>query len=176
MQNEWSLYFKHNEIIKLIRLDISRTYQNKELFKKSEIQEILIKILFAWSIDNEHISYRQGMNEILAIILLAIYPFYTSTNKKDLKFGNMLTNHEENLLLYSKEIFYFLHDEAELPFDLYILFDLFMKNGLMVLYSNQSIQHKKEPYVKEEFKIKSNDLFTFKYGEKYDLMKDVSKF
>jgi hypothetical protein len=116
------------------------------------------------------------MNEILAIILLAIYPFYTSTNKKDLKFGNMLTNQEENLLLYSKEIFYFLHDETELSFDLYILFDLFMKNGLMDLYSNQSIQHKKEPYVKEEFKIKSNDLFTFKYGEKYDLMKDVSKF
>jgi hypothetical protein len=146
------------------------------LFKKSEIQEILIKILFAWSVDNENISYRQGMNEILAIILLAIYPFYTSTNKKEINFENIKKLQEESLSLYSKEIFLFLHDEAQLPFDLYILFDLLMKNGLMDLYNNQSIQQKKEASFKEEFKMKSSNLFTFKNGEKYDLMKDVSNF
>jgi hypothetical protein len=116
------------------------------------------------------------MNEILAIILLAIYPFYTSTNKKEINFENIKKLQEESLSLYSKEIFLFLHDEAQLPFDLYILFDLLMKNGLMDLYNNQSIQQKKEASFKEEFKMKSSNLFTFKNGEKYDLMKDVSNF
>ena len=29
-----------------------------------------------WSLDNSKLSYRQGMNEICAIIIISLYPYY----------------------------------------------------------------------------------------------------
>ena len=57
-----------------IILDLNHTYyQDKDLFQNTVIKEILVNILFIWSKENRDTSYRQGMNEILAVILFALY-------------------------------------------------------------------------------------------------------
>jgi TBC1 domain family protein 5 len=55
----------------LIRQDIDRTLQDLEIFTDYEVKENLKNILYLWAKDNNEFSYRQGMNEILAIIVIA---------------------------------------------------------------------------------------------------------
>ena len=52
----------------LIRLDVDRTHQKLQLFQSEENKETLQSTLFVWSM-NHKIGYKQGMNEIAAIIL-----------------------------------------------------------------------------------------------------------
>ena len=63
---------------------------------------MMVNILFLWSKENRDISYKQGMNELLAVILFGFYPFYHKTEKIDI--NNLLTNSAN-----AKEIYLFLH-------------------------------------------------------------------
>ena len=42
-------------------------------------------ILFMWNKENSDVGYKQGMNDLLAIILLALYPYYFKNNTKKTK-------------------------------------------------------------------------------------------
>lgn len=78
------------------------------------------------------------MNEILAVLLLALYPFYlkdTFTQDKEIV--------KEKILLYQKdwdisslanELYFFLYQEKELQADLYTLFNAVMQRGILELY------------------------------------------
>lgn len=59
----------------LINKDLDRTHQEMELFLQNKIKNILANVLYIWSKENSIVSYRQGMNELLAIIFIAFYPF-----------------------------------------------------------------------------------------------------
>jgi len=68
--SKWNQYFKDNEMIKTIKLDLRRTYPELSFFAREETQMKMLNILFTWSKSHPEISYRQGMNELLAPILL----------------------------------------------------------------------------------------------------------
>jgi len=68
--SKWNQYFKDNEMIKTIKLDLRRTYPELPFFAREETQMKMLNILFTWSKSHPEISYRQGMNELLAPILL----------------------------------------------------------------------------------------------------------
>jgi TBC1 domain family member 5 len=71
--NPWSNFFDDNKLKNEIKLDIDRTYADKEFFRRDETKEQMIQILFIWSKNHPSISYRQGMNEILAAIVFCFY-------------------------------------------------------------------------------------------------------
>jgi TBC1 domain family member 5 len=62
-----------NELKILIKKDIDRTLQEKSLFQKEEVKEMMVNILFIWSKSHPEISYRQGMNELLAVMVIVAY-------------------------------------------------------------------------------------------------------
>jgi len=68
--SKWNQYFKDNEMIKTIKLDLRRTYPELSFFSREDTQMKMLNILFTWSKSHPEISYRQGMNELLAPILL----------------------------------------------------------------------------------------------------------
>jgi len=68
--SKWNQYFKDNEMIKTIKLDLRRTYPEHAFFANKQTQLKMLNILFTWSKSHPEISYRQGMNELLAPILL----------------------------------------------------------------------------------------------------------
>ena len=70
------------ELKDLINKDLIRTYQDIDIFLQNNIKNNLANILYIWSKENESISYRQGMNEILAVLLLAFYPVYFVSKSK----------------------------------------------------------------------------------------------
>jgi hypothetical protein len=56
------------EMKDLIKNDVNRTCQEFEYFRRQETKEILNSMLFLWG--KEHTGgYKQGMNEIMAVIL-----------------------------------------------------------------------------------------------------------
>jgi hypothetical protein len=84
---------------------------------------------------NKEVSYKQGMNEIIAVLLTSIYPYYGLRQNLQYKELIDLIENSENLndnLL--KEVLCFITDENELEADLFNLFDSFMKRGVKDIY------------------------------------------
>lgn len=48
---------------------MSRTYQELEFFQDAGVLKLLSNVLFVWCKANPDVSYKQGMNELLASIV-----------------------------------------------------------------------------------------------------------
>jgi TBC1 domain family protein 5 len=140
---------------------VNRTYQDKDLFQTTFIKELLVNILFIWSKENREISYKQGMNEILAVILFGLYPFYFPVKNKETQ-ENILKYLKNDKEKYAKDIYLFFHDQDDLASDLFFLFDAVMNKGIKDLYDNGS--NKK----KDLMNYKKYDLFQPQWAEEDD--------
>jgi hypothetical protein len=142
----WNEIIEDNEIKKIIQLDIVRTFQEFEIFRKAVTQRILSNILFVWAKGNKEVSYRQGMNEIIGILFLAMMPYYVDYNKYSKSNLSVVEVIEKCIEVDGKcdsfilnntnlqEIYIFLFDESEIESDLYFLFDALMSRGIANLY------------------------------------------
>lgn len=83
-------------------------------------------ILYYWAQENPLISYRQGMNEILAIIMFAFYAEWVPKQ----------THNDE--IATPEEALNYLHDEQFLSHDIYTLFERIMDLGIKELYGTNS--------------------------------------
>jgi len=68
--SKWNQYLKDNELIHTIELDLKRTYPELAFFSSRQTRTQMLNILFTWCKSHSQISYRQGMHELLAPILL----------------------------------------------------------------------------------------------------------
>ena len=125
-------YYEEKETKKLINLDLNRTFQELELFHNEEIKNKLSRILFIWNNENPNLGYQQGMNDILSIIFLCLYPYYFP-NEKKLSIESIMKD-KINKIKNSEILYLFFHDEEELESDLYICFNNIMKKGVISLY------------------------------------------
>lgn len=74
-QNSWKKYYEDIDLIKFIRGDLERLFIQgvpDEYFQTNNRQEILLNVLFVWSVKHNKTSYRQGMHELAAVILFVI--------------------------------------------------------------------------------------------------------
>ena len=142
--------------LNLINLDLLRTHQALDIFHENKTRNILSNVLFIYA--KEHggdILYGQGMNELVAMIYICLYPYYFPNNNINNK--DMMLNYIKEVDKYYKEIYLFFHDENEIQSDLYYLFESLEKRGINYLY--------------ERFDIKKNDQkFTL-----YELFNDIVK-
>ena len=124
----------------LINLDLSRTFQELSLFHDENIKNKLSHILFLWSMENSDFGYQQGMNDIISIIFLALYPYYFKNN----------LNKKNNVIDKSEELYLFFNDEDELESDLYICFNNAMEKGINQFYEFEfSSREKQDEYIKK---------------------------
>lgn len=143
--NNWDLYFNDNKLKEIIQKDVNRTFQNNTLFRIDYIKKILLDILFIWSKENINLSYRQGMSDILGMILLCFFPYYFSTNNNNDNLNNINDEMIFEPLKYSKSFYLFFHNEKYFECDLFIIFDSIMKEGLINFYkfNNNILDYKK---------------------------------
>lgn len=73
---------ENSSIQHLIEIDVERTYGDVPLFQDKFIRRMEEEILYVFAKENKPISYKQGMNEILAIFIHSFYPFYITCSKK----------------------------------------------------------------------------------------------
>ena len=107
----------------LINKDLDRTHQEMDLFLQNKIKNILANVLYIWSKENSQVSYRQGMNELLAIIFIVFYPFYFTCTRKPKNTKENIIDFLKDINLYKDDIYIFFHDEDEIQslFDPHIL-------------------------------------------------------
>ena len=128
----------------LINKDLDRTHQEMELFLQNKIKNILANVLYIWSKENSIVSYRQGMNELLAIIFIAFYPFYFACTRKPKTTKEDIIEYLKDMNLYKDDIYIFFHDEDEIQSDLFYTFEALMKKGMTNLFDPHFLQ-KDEP-------------------------------
>ena len=128
----------------LINKDLERTHQELEIFVQNKIKNILANVLYIWSKENSVVSYRQGMNELLAIIFIVFYPFYFTCTRKPKTTKEDILDYLKDINLYKDDIYIYFHDEDEIQSDLFYTFEALMKKGMINLYDPHSLQ-KDEP-------------------------------
>ena len=152
LKNEgWNSFFEDSEIKKLIKLDVQRTYQDKELFCDKKIQEIEINILTIWGRENKKPGYKQGINEILAMLIYSLYPYYFNSNIKNYS-DDYLNSLIDDPVKNYKELYYYFHDENYLESDLYFLLTNIMNLGVKNFFMD--IDKEKNPNEKLTYLIK----------------------
>lgn len=109
----------------VIKLDVERTFQEIELFRKDKTKEVLFKVLYIWSVHHQSTGYCQGMNEIIGTLLYAFHPAYYSTRDIDL----MEKESKDESFIY-----HFINYEEHLEPDLFQVFSELMDRQLLDLY------------------------------------------
>ena len=147
LTNEENTNLLYNEeernVLNLIDLDLQRTHQALDLFKTNKTKNILANVLFIYAKENwGEIPYGQGMNELLSMIYICIYPYYFNynENKKEKVTKEELYEYLDDIDKYYKEIYLYFHDEDEIQSDLYYLFEALEKKGINDLYQIYNIK------------------------------------
>ena len=150
-ERDFNTLYEENELRRIINLDIIRTYQNINLFSQENIKKILLNILFIWCKENDDVSYRQGMNDLLAILIICLYPYYFTLEQKEKQTKEEIINYinikdPKERYKYSKQIYNYFHDESEIECDLFFTFDSLMQKGMKNLFDPKIIQKNDPEY------------------------------
>ncbi|XP_055324041.1 TBC1 domain family member 5 [Sitodiplosis mosellana] len=122
----WNQHFCDKELCTVIKQDVIRTFPGIEFFRKPNIQEIMINILFCYARVYPEMCYRQGMHEILAPIIFVMHCDHQallhindiSAHNVDLELREVLDPkylEEDSYFIFTKvmteiESFYRIHD------------------------------------------------------------------
>ncbi|CAG9322416.1 unnamed protein product [Blepharisma stoltei] len=130
--NPWNQLYKDKDLKNEIQRDVDRTFQKNPFFRLEFVKKMMIEVLFIWAKAHPNISYRQGMNEILAFIVVVVYG--------ERAHGNITIKEP------SARVLRLLNDEDSIESDVYQLFDRIMIMGLADLNApveNQELPNKK---------------------------------
>ena len=93
---ESSRYRALHDIETMVRKDCSRTFSNLLFFKSSVVQALVVRLLLIFAVEHPQLGYKQGMTDILAILLLCLFCERWRGNSDD-SFGGM-SRHTRELL------------------------------------------------------------------------------
>ena len=134
---------EEKNVLNLIDLDLQRTHQTLELFHLPKTKNILSNVLFVYAKEYwGDVPYGQGMNELLSMIYICLYPYYFNDKDymKEKITKEKLYEYLNDINKYYKEIYLFFHDENEIQSDLYYLFEALEKKGINDLYERIDIK------------------------------------
>ena len=143
----WDGFFNQSEIIRVIKFDVERTMPYEKLFQEPYIREIESTILKLFAKSYKNISYKQGMNEILSVLIYVMYPYYVKSSIN--KYTNeIIDKWVKDPIDNYKEIYEFFHDEKELETDVYCLMEnLMVKCGLSKFFDDPGKDTTQIPYL-----------------------------
>ena len=90
----WAQHFHLTELSGVIQRDLVRTYADSPFYTSDAIQQLMLNVLLVWGKCNPQYEYRQGMNELLAPIVLTVFKdSRASGGWKDGVLGELLDRH-----------------------------------------------------------------------------------
>ena len=131
-------------ILNLINLDLVRTHQNIDLFQKNKTKNILSNILYIYSKGNYDIPYGQGMNELVSMLYICLYPYYLP--KKENHTKEEIKEYLKDIESHYEDIYLYFHDEDELQSDIFYLFESIMLKGIKDLYGKDDVKKDDKNY------------------------------
>ena len=126
----WEDFINQSETVKLIKADIDKSVSEEKLLSEPYIKNMETTILTNFIKKNKKIEYKQGMNEILALLIYAFYPYYVKSPNSKYSI-DLINKWIKNPIDNAKDIYCFFHDEIEFEADIYTIFEnLMIKFGL----------------------------------------------
>lgn len=123
------------ELRELITQDVDRTMQEQEFFTDEQMKEQLSNLLYLWGKDNVEFGYRQGMNEVLAILVIALCVEVVHTSKASfLPQSTKCSETVDQIMSSDNSIIDFIFSEKHVMADIYWCFDRMMQFGIKNLY------------------------------------------
>ena len=89
----WQQYFHSTELSVVIKQDLDRTYAESGFYQSDGVQQLMLNVLLVWAKCNPQYEYRQGMNELLAPIVLTVFKDNKSASWQDGLLGELLDRH-----------------------------------------------------------------------------------
>jgi TBC1 domain family protein 5 len=125
-----------SEIKSQIKKDIDRTMQDLPFFKDPMIMQKLEDLLYVWAKEHTDFKYQQGMNEILAVIILGLMSELLTQDEIKAQEKEITTADGEidEVSAEAHQIFMALHDPKFLWADAFLLFEKLMDFGIKELY------------------------------------------
>eukprot|EP00831_Metopus_contortus_P079987 TRINITY_DN8072_c0_g2_i3.p1 TRINITY_DN8072_c0_g2~~TRINITY_DN8072_c0_g2_i3.p1 ORF type:complete len:467 (+),score=100.00 TRINITY_DN8072_c0_g2_i3:90-1403(+) len=131
--NPWAFMADLGAIKDQIQKDVDRTNQEIPFFQKEESKALLTDILILWAGKNNDTQYKQGMNEICALIYQVFYEEMLENRYPDAT--------DKELLESNEKLTYFLLDKRFIYPDVYSVFLRLMKIGVKQMY----LDHESKP-------------------------------
>lgn len=131
------LYDSYNTILKkeefdllnLIKIDVQRTYQEDEIFKLDIVKKKLVTVLYIYAKGNLEAGYQQGMGDICGVFLYVLYKeFYLKSGFEKDELSSLYS------LIHSNNVY--------LEYDLYLIFDKFMRKGIASFFLYNTSKYK----------------------------------
>ncbi|XP_065665068.1 TBC1 domain family member 5 isoform X4 [Hydra vulgaris] len=86
----WHKYFQDNELRSLILIDLDRLSPELEFFQNDNIRSMILQILFCYAREKPEVSYKQGMHEIISVIVYVIMKNTTAIKDSNENLSNDL--------------------------------------------------------------------------------------
>lgn len=112
----------------LIKQDVVRTNQEFEYFKRQATKDLLTNLLYLWGKTYPEYGYKQGMNEILAIILIVC-----DTERIDTQIDFSAMTDQQ---IATDHLMEFLFDARGLHADVYMMHSRVLQLGVQLLYQD----------------------------------------
>ncbi|XP_047137114.1 TBC1 domain family member 5 isoform X2 [Hydra vulgaris] len=104
----WHKYFQDNELRSLILIDLDRLSPELEFFQNDNIRSMILQILFCYAREKPEVSYKQGMHEIISVIVYVIMKNATAIkdSKEDLSDIKIIMDYQfvehDSYILFTK--------------------------------------------------------------------------
>jgi len=136
-----------------INVDLERTEYFVSSMNNDQCKQFCFKILLRWALSNQKLGYRQGMNEVLSILMKVVFEFFDSkntseeTSKKDdvLDINTSNDNEQTQDYIFDKVKLEFDENEKEIEnilkdklFLCGLLFNCLLSNGIQQFYKFES--------------------------------------
>ena len=151
------LYDSYNTILKkeefdllnLIKIDVQRTYQEDEIFKLDIVKKKLVTVLYIYAKENLEAGYQQGMGDICGVFLHVSYKeFYLKSGFEKDELSSLYS------LIHSNNVY--------LEYDLYLIFDKFMRKGIASFFLYNTSKYKENilgsKSIEEKLKLSLDDI------------------
>lgn len=126
--NMWNEMLEDKDIQDTIFKDVVRTYQEYKFFLRKEVRDQMVSTLYYWSKTYPMFSYRQGMNEIIAVIYFVFYAEKAAWSEDiDKKKATDIAGNHDNLIK-------FMYNEKHINADIFVVFERVMSMGIKELY------------------------------------------
>ena len=125
------------ELRELVKQDVDRTMQDCEFFTSEDVKDELSNVLYLWGKDNVEFGYRQGMNEVLAILVIAFFSEIVPSSEPELskdKDDMKILTEEEIIALDDDQMVELLFNQKHTYADIYWCFDRLLGLGIKYLY------------------------------------------
>lgn len=122
-----------------MKKDVERTLQEFKLFKDILVQQKMEELLFIWAKEHPEFKYQQGMNELLAVVVVCLLTEAATVKTQTDKASSEDSEEEDEALgVSAKRLYSELHDPAFIWADAYAIFNRIMDLGVKELYYKET--------------------------------------